>query len=127
MRNCSTSEESTQIDVLVTLAMPRREGPRVDRVTGAVYWQEWVDEHFDIRDPDGEKVLLRRSHFSRLITERDARTTPEFYLTGKLRPDVDYTFDYIPFRAGNLKYHYEFTAPNVETRTRRQLFDPVEF
>jgi hypothetical protein len=119
-------EDSIDMEILVTVAMPRREWARVDKVTGAVYWQEWVDEHFDIRDDNDEKVQLMRSNHSRFISAAEARTTPEFYLRGTLKPNTHYTFDYIPYRIGTLKYRYDFVAPAKEQPTERRVFELLE-
>jgi hypothetical protein len=118
------AEDEIQIDVAVSIAMPRREGPRVDQRSGAVYWQEWVDEHFDLRDDSAAKVRLMRSGSSRLMSDREVAGSPEFYLTGKLRPNAHYTFDYIPILADGLRYRYDFIAPGVATPMERRHFTP---
>jgi hypothetical protein len=120
------TDEKIQIDVAVSIAMPRREGPRVDDRTGAVYWQEWVDEHFDLRDDSDEKVRLLRSGYSELMSDREVGGSPEFYLTAKLKPNLHYTFDYIPVLAGGVQYRYDFIAPAEATPMERRHFAPYE-
>ena len=115
--------QDDMIEMHVVVGMGH-EPPRLDDRTGAPLWDEWFDEHYDLRADTGEKVSLRRMGFSSLITQYEARN-PEFFLQAKLRAGVSYTFDYMPFRYEARRYRYSFTAPGAGTPFERRHFEPL--
>jgi hypothetical protein len=112
-----------EMNVAVSMLMPRREGPKLVRAD--LLWDEWVADHFDLRDTAGNKVAFVRSNFTQLMTEREAGGTPEFYLITKLRPGQAYTFDYTPVMPAP-RYRYAFTAPTAAKRAEWLTFKPYE-
>ncbi len=110
-----------ELNVAVSMLMPRREGPKLGNA--GLLWDEWVADHFDLRDESGNKIPLIRSNFSQLIPDRKAGGTPEFFLTTKLKPGQRYTFDYIPFVPAP-RYRYAFTAPIAPKEAVWEDFKP---
>ncbi|HEY3244187.1 MAG TPA: hypothetical protein VGM03_12645 [Phycisphaerae bacterium] len=108
-----------EMNVAVSMLMPRREEPKLGRA--GLLWDEWVGDHFDLRDAAGTKLPLKRSDFSQLMTERQAGGTPEFFLITKLRPGQSYTFDYIPVMPAP-RYRYAFTAPSAAKKAEWLTF-----
>ncbi|MBN2561408.1 MAG: hypothetical protein JXQ75_10810 [Phycisphaerae bacterium] len=119
------TDGAIQLHVVVDMGMPIREPPR-SNLKGTVFWDEWVEEHFVLRDDSGEKLEFQRRSSSTLIPDHKAGGTPEFYLMTKVRPGVSYTFDYIPRKAEPLRYRRTFVAPAEGQQMRRQTFEPVE-
>lgn len=113
------TDDQIKMDVAISIAMPRREYPRFDPITGAVYWQEWVDEHFDLRDGAGNKVMFQRQSMSQLMSDQEVGGSPEFFLTGMIKKNANYTFVYIPVLALGEQFRYEFTAPAEDTNMER--------
>ncbi len=117
-------EETIEIHAAVAPGMVAAEGPRMDR-NGNVLWDEWIAEHFDLRDEAGDKVPMHRRNFSDLIPANKVVGTPEFYVAAKLRIGGRYTFDYIPLVRVGKRYRHTFTAPEDDTSVKRPNFGPV--
>jgi len=116
------STENVEMHVVVGMGYER---PRRDPLTGAQLWDEWFDEHYDLRADSGERVSLRRANNSPFITERDAGY-PEFFLIAVLRQGVNYTFDFTPRVAEGTPHRFTFTAPSESVPFARRRFEPVE-
>lgn len=95
---------------VVSMAMPRIQGPKLDR--GAVMWDKWVAEHFQLRDKNGKLYSMTRSMHgnSALISDQQAMN-PEFYLRA-LVPPGEYTIDYIPVLEEKRRMRLKFTIGN---------------
>lgn len=114
-----------ELHVVASMGMTAREPPRLDRRTGKVLWQEWVDRHFDLRDPSEVSVPFAFRQSTDVIPLNQILGTAEGYLLAKLRKGVQYTLDYYP-RVADLKcYRHTFTAPAGDVRVSRILFEPA--
>jgi hypothetical protein len=113
-------EDNVELHVVVSISMIRYEGPRLSG-SGATLWDDWIAEHFAVRDASGQKVTLQKVGWSDLITERQANN-PEFYLVGKLRARGTYTFDYIPFRDSTLRFRHTLTVLSQGQPFERRIF-----
>jgi hypothetical protein len=120
--NPNSGQNSVELHVVVSMGMPRIQEPRLGP-TGGLQWFEWIDEHFDLRDPSGAKVPMKKMGFSNLINDRQAMT-PEFFIGATLTPGVKYRFDYIPVLGEPLRYRHEFVAPAGKTDFVREDFRP---
>ncbi|MGD8450533.1 MAG: hypothetical protein PVJ57_01835 [Phycisphaerae bacterium] len=123
--------ESGDIELHVVVAMAMTMQDKLTSVTladGTVSrqtWPEWIAEHFVLRDDSGQKIELRKEGWSNLIKERQA-LNPEFYLVGKLKSDVRYTFDYIPSRDSSVRHRYAFVAPAEAQPFERVYFETIK-
>lgn len=114
-----------EVHVAVAMQMTALEPPRVDPVSGAVYWTEWVDEHFELRDASDQLVRLQRNNFSSLIPEGKVGS-PDFYLIGQIQEGTRYTFDYIPIKTNPERYRYEFMVSGSGQEFGRVHFAPLD-
>jgi hypothetical protein len=94
------------------------DGPRKDANSNAIFWDEWLEQHFILTSADGKKVRLERLANSNLIDSMKAGGSPEFFIKGKVVPGTAYTFDYVPDDEGPDRFRYEFTAPAEMPLTR---------
>jgi hypothetical protein len=117
--------ESIEINLAVEMGMENREGPRVD-AANRVLWDEWVVEHFKIRDDAGGEAELSRVAQSALMDITKLPGAPEFCLKGRLTCGKQYTFDYIPHRAETKCYRWKFAAPSGPQKMQRAPFTPTE-
>ena len=120
------AQDTIQMDMAVSIAMPRREPPRIDPQTGAVYWDEWVEKHFVLKDSAGVPVRFQRFSLSRLMTDQEVGGSPEFFLKCRLKKDAPYVFVYIPVIGGGEAFRYEFTAPADTVYMERARFRLIE-
>lgn len=103
----------------------RRDPPRVDLKTGTTYWDEWVQNHFQLTDAAGNPVPLKREMGSSVIQGKDIKAgTPEFFLVAVLKKGAKYDFDFVPYRGSPDVYRYSFTCPSQDETIRRPLFKP---
>ncbi|HUU85821.1 MAG TPA: hypothetical protein VM243_20175, partial [Phycisphaerae bacterium] len=80
-------------------------------------------DHFQLTDPEGQAVTLRRQQNSNLM--KGTRGTPDFFLAADLTPETQYTLEYVPRVADGNRYRYTFTAPTELTAFKRYTFEPV--
>lgn len=105
-----------QFDIAVGLIQVHADGPRVKN--GVAQWDEWIDEHFDLRDATGNRVTFQRKGFSKLINDNTAGVQ-EFFLSTRLKTNTNYTLIYT-LRAGDDKrYRYEFLSPTAAVEGER--------
>ena len=116
-----------EVNAAVDMGITRREGPRIDpNRSEQELWEEWLTEHFDLRDDSGARVELKRVGQSLLMDVMKMPGAPDFFLTAKLRTRVQYSFDYIPRRAESARYRYTFVAPAEKTGMKRRTFELVD-
>jgi len=105
--------DSIELHVAVSLGMANCEGRKAIMLSdGSVAAQnefEWIDEHFILRDTDGNRVPLRKVGHSNIVSAGKA-LNPEYFLVGQLKIGQSYTFDYKPFRDVPSVDRYAFTA-----------------
>ena len=118
-------EETIQMHVIVSMPMVNTEGRRRTKDGRLTTWEEWIEEHFDLRDDAGRKVPLAREAWSSLISQQQA-SNPEFFMRAELRKGVNYIFDYIPIRDDWFRYRHNFTAPADSQPLVRATFEPAE-
>jgi hypothetical protein len=121
-----TEFDGFELHVIVAMPMVNIEGPRLDERTAAVLWDEWVEQHFDLRDDaDNSLKLVRAGSFSSLIPDEKAGN-PEFFLKAEVTPGVTYTLDYKPERAVPKRYRHTFTALTEGQPLQRLYFKTVD-
>ena len=116
-------EGEIELHLVISMAMVRAEGPRTAKNSGAELWEEWIADHFDLRDSSGTKLSMQKAGWSDLIGQGQAMN-PEFFLTGKLKIGGSYTLKYIPRTTGRAKFQYSFTAPGSAQTFQRVFFKP---
>jgi hypothetical protein len=119
-------ESSIEMHLPVELMTVTRDRPRVnDR--GDPLWDEWISQHFDLRDASGESVPFAQAGWSPLISEAKNKVVAEFYVKCTLQKGAKYTIDFIPRARTQPKnrYRYVFTAPSEPQDMKRMLFEPV--
>jgi hypothetical protein len=118
-------EGKTEIHVPVDMGMIMKERPRVDE-RGDPMYEEWVLEHFSLRDEAGDEKPFTRIGHSLVISDDEARSNPEFYIKSTLKVGTTYTLEYRPKREGKARYRHTFTVPTEKAPMVRLLFEPVE-
>jgi hypothetical protein len=120
------TNDRIQMDVAVSIGMARRDPPQPDPTKGPINWDQWVTEHFSLRDASGAELSFTRGSMSRLMTDQEVGGSPEFFLSCKLVPNKQYTFIYRPYLTYVETFRYEFTAPAAEVPMERARFRLVE-
>ena len=120
------AEDTIELHVAVYMG-PRTEPPRIDPdLSDLQLWQEWLDEHYQLRDDAGTTVEIERIGHSLLMPAHKVGGAPEFFLKAGLRQGTEYTFDFTPRRAEPNRYRYTFIAPAEGEGIKRKTFEPVE-
>lgn len=115
---------TVEFHAVVAMGMSSTERPRMT-LKGGLLWDEWVDEHFDLRDASGERVPLRFRISSGLIPDHKTGGTPEGYVIGRVKSGVQHDFDYIPRRNESQRYRYTFTAADGDVPMKRVTIKPL--
>jgi|CXWL01.1.fsa_nt_gi hypothetical protein len=116
-------EGKVELNISVDLPFVFKESPRYDE-RGNALWDEWIEQHYDMRDEAGKAVPGFRIAHSRFVDERKIKNLPEFYLKYVLDKGRKYTLVNHPFLAKKSKYTYTFTAePKPAERIQ---FPPVK-
>jgi hypothetical protein len=118
------NEKTVEFDVCVELGMAHMANPRLDE-RNEPKWDEWIDEHFEMKDPAGNKAPHIRVAHTMLVDENKVKHLPEFYVQYQIENGKDYTLDFIGGREGNVHYRYKFTASDKYGPTRETSV-PVE-
>lgn len=118
-------DNQIEMNSVVGFIHKEREAPRSDPVSGTIYWDDWVDEHFQLFDSGRQSVPLMRVSNSSIIPDRKAGSMVEFYLSAKLTPGEEYVYEYIPVKSENRKFRHIFIAPSAK-ETCRPNFELVE-
>jgi len=114
-----------ELHIVVQGIMIRKQGPRLASNSAAPLWDEWIDQHFHLRDAAGNTLPLRKDGWSKLIDDR-AAMNPEFFLKGTLQAGDSYTLEYQPYREERKVYRYQFTVPADGMPFSRPNFEPTE-
>lgn len=88
--------------------------------------EQWIADHFVLKDSSGQPVKLTWQNNSALIKPVDVGPmvgTEECFLAGKLKPGESYTFEYI--ESPNRTCRYQFTAPAKAQKVKMYRFEPV--
>ncbi len=110
-----------EMHLVVELGMVRVEGLKPHPAGGFETWDEWVIDHFKLRDSSGKDVQLRKTGWSDVIGQAPA-SNPEFYLVGKVKVGGIYTLTYIPRREGLVKHTHSFTITEAGQKFQRVFF-----
>lgn len=113
------SAGAAELNLAVGMNLPRRDPPKLK--FAKIQWDQWVDEHFELKDATGAKVKLQRTNFSQLMNDQKAGGTPEFFLKAMVTPGTSYTLDYLPVVNGE-RFRYAFTAPAAAQEAERAVF-----
>lgn len=118
-------EDTIEMQAIATMAMSVTEPPRADPETGKPLWEEWVDQHFDLRDAGGNRVALGLRQTSDMIPKNKVVGTPEGFLRAQLKTGQTYTFDYIPKRLETKRFRCVFTVPSADSPVERVVMSPA--
>ncbi|MHC4089206.1 MAG: hypothetical protein ACYSVY_02825 [Planctomycetota bacterium] len=122
------TDEIIDLHLVVSMRMSKIDAPKLKFVNevSLLDWESWVEDHFQLLDPQSQPVPLRRTQNSNLMKGARRLGTPDFYLAAQLRPGLSYTLDYIPIVAKGKRYRHILTAPAEYTTFQRVAFEPVE-
>lgn len=107
---------------VVSMGMSAQEPPRVDVKTLKPNWDEWVDQHFELRDAANQSVKVYFRTSTDVIPTNKIKGTAEGYFSAKLKQNTAYTLDYIPKRAEPTRFRHAFTAPAGEVGLETPAF-----
>ncbi|MCB9867454.1 MAG: hypothetical protein H6816_12580 [Phycisphaerales bacterium] len=114
-----------EIQIVVPIAYPKREPPRVEVSNGYVFWDEWIEQHYIVTSKSGERIALERRFAGNLIP--DAKVgTPDSYLIGHVKTGEEYQFDFVPSLAEGKRYRRTFRVEGDGKPFRRETFEFVE-
>jgi hypothetical protein len=116
-------DDKIELNISVDLPFVFKEPPKLD-TQGNQLWDEWIAQHYDMRDEAGKIIPGFRIAHSQYVDERKIKNLPEFYLKYVLEKDRKYTLTNHPFLAKKTKYAYTFTA--VAKPAERIQFPPVK-
>ena len=122
----NSDKGTCEIHVVVQPLTVKTDPPRADLSTGFVYWDEWLDAHYNLTEDGGKRVKFERAQWSPVISDKEAGGAPEFYLKGKVKQGANYTFEFTPLKDGPRKYRRTFTAPNGDQKMSRDIFALVK-
>lgn len=110
----------TEMQFAVNMFLPKNDPPRLEH--GVVLWNEWMNEHFQLRDSTGAAVQLQRLGFSTMLSDQQAGGTPEFWVKTFVKPGATYEFDFTPVLPGP-KYRHTLTVPTAKVDPDWILFE----
>ncbi len=119
-------DSNIEMHVMIEMGMVVRDRPRLDD-KGEPLWNEWISDHFDLRDASDEAVPFTRIGWSSLIDDEKSFAVPEFYAKYTLQKGSKYTFDFVPSVRVEKQRHYRycFTAPGEPKKMHREVFEFV--
>lgn len=120
------ADGQVEIHTVVLMGMVAADPVRTDPISGYPYWDEWLEQHWDLRDADGDRIPLERSNHSAFINLKEAGGGFEFFLVGKVPQGDVCTFDYIPRKNEKRRYRHNFTAPSGDQKLKRYTFELFE-
>jgi hypothetical protein len=103
--------DTVEMHIAVSMFLPKKDPPKLKH--NIVQWDEWVADHFQLHDADGQRVQLSRTGFSNILSDRQSGGTPEFWLKSMLKPGAKYTITFTPVMP-EPTYQQTFTAPTAE-------------
>src|ERR1043166_6008086 len=113
------------MDVSVELQMAMRTKVNSDK-NGNPLWEDWVAQHFELRDAEGKVLPGTRIAHSQLVNEEKTINLPEFYVHYTVEGGKDYTLDYKPRLDKPVHYRHEFRALSDNPTVERLQFDAVK-
>ena len=109
-----------EMQFAVSMFLPKKDPPRLEH--GVVLWDEWMNEHFQLRDSTGTAVKLQKLGFSTMLTDRQTGGAPEFWVKAILKPGATYEFDFIPILPGP-KYRHSLSVPIAKVEPDWIIFE----
>ena len=116
--------KGVEMHVVIGVVMANRD--RIRKDGGTPTWDEWVADHFELKDAAKNLVKIERSNHSNLIQQREVVGTQEFFLVTTLKSGQPYVFDYIPEVAKPGRVRHVFTAPASAAKVRMLDFQKVK-
>lgn len=116
--------DELELHIVVSMAIVHADVLPTGGRGGAILWNQWITDHFELRDSAGKDVTFVRDGHSTLISDQQA-FNPEFFLRARVRGGQTYTFDYIPVKSEGRHYRRVFTIPAEGLPFQRAQFDPV--
>lgn len=115
-----------EINVVIPFIMTRHDPPKLKPNGQFQTWNEWLEEHFELRDDTGKRVMLHNSDWANVIPKGKMVGTPKFYAVGPVEPDTEYTFVFYPEGSGQPKrYRHTFALSQEGKKFERAQFMPV--
>lgn len=109
-----------EMQFAVSMFLPKNDPPRLEH--GVILWNEWMNEHFQLRDSSGAAAQLQRLGFSTMLTDRQTGGAPEFWVKAILKPGGTYEFDFTPILPGP-KYRHTLTVPTTKVEPDWIMFE----
>jgi hypothetical protein len=109
---------SAGIDMHVVIGVVMANRDRIRKDGSTPTWDEWVADHFELKDAANNVLKLERKNNSSLIQQLEVIGTQEFFLVTTLRAGQSYVFDYIPDVTKPGRYRCPFTAPTSGAKVR---------
>jgi len=116
--------KGVEMHVVIGVVMANLDRIRKDGSTPT--WEEWVADHFELKDAANNVLKLERRNNSSLIQQREVVGTQEFFLVTTLKSGQPYVFDYIPEAAKPGRVRYPFSAPTSAAKVRMVDFQKVK-
>lgn len=113
--------DTIEVHLVVSGSMVRVDPPRMD-LRGNILWDEWVEQHFQLRDEAGQPIKLIKQNASAVIPDHKAGGTPEFYLFARIKQSTKHNLSYRQVLSEGKAYQFDFTAPQEATDIRRVAF-----
>ena len=85
-------------------------------------WNQWIKEHFQLRDELGTGLRLRKKGTSGLMVGGTAAGDPPFVVWAELTKGGKYTCDYVPIVGDGRRYRYSFVVPREPGKVKRRRF-----
>jgi hypothetical protein len=112
-------KDQIEMNSAVGMGTKQKDPPRSDPISGTIFWEDWVEDHFQLFDGSRQRVDLKRIANSSIIPDRKVGGAgAEFFLSAKLTPGEEYVYEYIPIKAENKRFRHTFTAPAGKETTR---------
>lgn len=121
------SNGKIQLQIVIAPLTVHRDPPEIKRAGAMAVenWDKWIDDHFILTDPSGERMRLDRKHFGNLIPERKVGT-PDSYLHAYLTIGKTYTLEFVPVIKEGKRYRCTLDAVKSGIPFERKLMTPIE-
>ncbi len=119
-------EKKVQVVVAAETGAVFRNPPREDK-DGNTLWEEWLTEHYEMRDDSGNLIPGSRIAHTSLVDEQKVKGLPEFFVLFTVEQGKAHTLDYLlTSKKGNkIRYRHSFIAPDSTLPPERVTFKPV--
>ncbi len=118
-------EGELELHIVVSMGMVTADIVPAGGRGGALLWDQWISDHFSLRDAAGKNVTFAREGHSTLISDQKA-FNPEFFLRARVKAGQTYTLDYTPVAGEPRRCRNTFTVPPEGLPFQRAQFDPVK-